>query len=210
MSRKLESNNVETRSEPWLRWGVCLSSVWWWGSDDVQVCLIKDQVKSGAGVRWLGWQTAGSVTLPPLPEGESHAVALTPGREGGRPAGWCRTGTLGKPPGRIWGSGDHGGTGDSGGQGGYGDSDGHGGSGASGGHGGYGVLRKHRILGALGMRWISGALGKRWISGALARTRHWRALARSRHWRALARSRHRRVLARSGLWNPRHPIIYRQ
>ncbi len=66
---KLESNNVETRSDPWLRWGVCLSSVWWWGSDDVQVCLIKAQVKSGAGVRgeWLGWRTDRSVTLPPPP-----------------------------------------------------------------------------------------------------------------------------------------------
>ncbi len=72
----------------------------------------------------------------PLPEGASRAVTVTPGREGGRPGGWCRAGTLGKPPGRVWGSGDHSGTGDSGGQGRYGDSGGHGGSGASGGHGG--------------------------------------------------------------------------
>ncbi len=137
MSRKLESNNVETRSEPWLRWGVCLSSVWWWGSDDVQVCLIKDQVKSGEircgrVLTGLANRRIRDITSP------------------GRPGGWCRTGTLGKPLGRIWGSGDHGGTGDSGGQGGYGDSGGHGGSGASGGHGGYGDSGGHGGSGASG------------------------------------------------------------
>ncbi len=53
----------------------------------MQVCLIKAQVKSGAGVRSEWWRTDRSVTLPPLPEGASRAVALTPGREGGRPGG---------------------------------------------------------------------------------------------------------------------------
>ncbi len=75
---------------------MCLSSVRWWGSDEVQVCLIEAQVKTGAGVWWMmidwdGGQTDEFVTLPP-----------PPGREGGRPEGWCRAGTLGKPPGRVW------------------------------------------------------------------------------------------------------------
>ncbi len=107
---------------------------------------------------WVGRQTDTWHYLP-LPEGEPRAIAITPGREGGRPGGWCRTGTLGKPSGRIWGSSDHGGTGDSGGQGGYGDSGGHGGSGASGGHGGYGDSGGHGGYGDSGGHGGSGALG---------------------------------------------------
>ncbi len=85
MSRKLESNNVETRSDTWLRWGVCLSSVWWWGSDDVQVCLIKAQVKSGAGVRSEWWRTDRSVTLPPPPGRRVPRRSINTGKGGWAP-----------------------------------------------------------------------------------------------------------------------------
>ncbi len=77
---------VETRSDTWLRWGVCLSSVWWWGSDDVQVCLMNTQVKWGAGVWWLGWRTDGYVTLPSPPGRRVPCHSINTG-EGGREVG---------------------------------------------------------------------------------------------------------------------------
>ncbi len=43
--------------------------------------------------------------LPWLPEAPDPPWSPEPQT---RPEGWCRAGTLGKPPGRVWGSGDHG------------------------------------------------------------------------------------------------------
>ncbi len=64
--------------------------------------------------------------------------------EGGR-APWrpVQDRILGRPPGRIWDSGGHGGSGDSGGHGGAGDSGGHGEAGSLDGHGGLGSLDGH-------------------------------------------------------------------
>ncbi len=96
---------------------------------------IKARVKPGEGVHcdWRGTRTDRSVTLPPPPgrrvprrnsnNGEGAPWSLVQGRAG----------TLGKPLGQVWGSGDHGGFG---GHGGTGDSGGHGGSGDSGSHDG--------------------------------------------------------------------------
>ncbi len=50
--QELESGVQLTRSDDLLRRGVSLSSVRWWGSDEVQVCLIEAQVTTGAGVWW--------------------------------------------------------------------------------------------------------------------------------------------------------------
>ncbi len=72
------------------------------------------------------------------------------GERGRRPGCWSRAGTLGKPPGRVWGSGCHGGSGSSGGQGGSGGSGGQGGSGGSGGQGGIGDSGGHGISGDSG------------------------------------------------------------
>ncbi len=80
-----------------------------------------------------GGMTDRSVTLPPRRRVPRHNSNT--GERGRRPGGWSRAGTLGKPPGRVWGSGCHGGSGNSGSHGGSGGSGGQGGIGDSGGHG---------------------------------------------------------------------------
>ncbi len=143
-----------------------------WGDEDWMTCrwwwlgLRWNQVRACVVIGWDGGQTDSWHYLP-LPHGASRAVTEIPGREGGRPKGWSRAGTLGKPPGRVWGSGDHGGTGDSGGHGGSGASGVQGGSGALGGHGGPGAPGGHGGSGASGGHGGSGASGGHGGSGAL-------------------------------------------
>ncbi len=60
----LESNYVWMRLGKEVLWCWCLWRLRWWGLNDLQVMMIRAQVKSGAGVRcdWLVWRTDRFVT----------------------------------------------------------------------------------------------------------------------------------------------------
>ncbi len=169
------------RPDVWVQWGVRLSR----GADEVWMrCRCVQWRFRWSQVRACienGGMTDRSVTLPPPPRRRVPRHNSNTGERGRHPGGWSRAGTLGKPPGRVWGSGGHGGSGGSGGQGGIGDSGGHGGSGDSGSHDGTGD------------------------SGAMAILYFVKVLIQEQLWRHPGSSRWQLWLSRPGVYSPPPP-----